>query len=86
MIRLNVRLLKDENSIIVWHDYAHNPSTTRWEVLQGILDGLPVSEHKFLYAVKNTKCAIYSKRVFQTSNPKIIPSPEDVYEVTIKKH
>lgn len=52
-------LLRDENSIIVWHDYGLSTETTRWEVLRGILDGMPKEKHQNLFAVKNTLCAIY---------------------------
>ena len=35
------QLLKDDNSIIVWHDYGLGTETTRFNVLAGILDGCP---------------------------------------------
>lgn len=53
--------LNNESSFIVWHDYAFSPERVRWEVLAGILDGLPASEHRFLYQVSNTLCCIYTK-------------------------
>ncbi len=53
------KLLKNKQSIIVWHDYGMSTETPRWEVMRGILDGLPKSEHCHLYAVSNTLCAIY---------------------------
>ncbi len=53
------KLLKDENSIIVWHDYGNNPSDIRWDVLRGILDGAPNEKRGNLYRVSNTLCAIY---------------------------
>lgn len=34
-------LLRDENSIIVWHDYGWEYEVPRWSVMAGILDGLP---------------------------------------------
>ena len=33
------KLLKDNRSIIVWHDYGLDPETIRWDVLAAILDG-----------------------------------------------
>ncbi|MCW3072127.1 MAG: hypothetical protein JWO44_2017 [Bacteroidetes bacterium] len=53
-------LLKDERSVIVWHDYGNNPNDVRWDVLRGILDGTPASKQKNLYRVSNTLCAIYT--------------------------
>ncbi len=58
-------LLKDENSIIVWHDYAYNPERPRYSVIQGIMDGMPESEHQHLYHVSNSMCAIYCKKNLQ---------------------
>jgi hypothetical protein len=52
---LNLR--KNDQSIIVWHDYGFNPEMVRPEVLAGILDGLPQHLHKNLVHISNTKCA-----------------------------
>ncbi|MEQ8471925.1 MAG: class I SAM-dependent methyltransferase [Marinoscillum sp.] len=53
-----IQYLIDENSIVVWHDYTRNYSTIWWEVLLGILKGVPHHHHKNLYHVRNTNCAI----------------------------
>lgn len=77
-------LLKDENSIIVWHDYGNNPSDIRWDVLRGILDGTPTDKIKNLYRVSNTLCAIYFKGV---KNAEYIPnnsSPKKHFSITVK--
>ena len=77
-------LLKDENSIIVWHDYGNNPSDIRWDVLRGILDGTPSDKIKNLYRVSNTLCAIYSKGV---KNAEYIPNnsiPKKHFSITVK--
>lgn len=55
------KLLKDDSSIIIWHDYGFDPVTPRHSVIAAILDGLPTEEHKHLYHVSNTLCAIYTK-------------------------
>ncbi len=65
-------LLKDDNSMIVWHDYGYNPETPRHSVIAGILDGIPVSAHSHLYHVSNTICAIYCK---QNLNATLLESP-----------
>jgi predicted O-methyltransferase YrrM len=54
-------LLKNESSLIVWHDYAFSPETPRYEVLAGILQACPAGERGNLYHVSNTMCALYSK-------------------------
>ncbi len=77
-------LLKDENSIIVWHDYGNNPSDIRWDVLRGILDGTPSDKIKNLYRVSNTLCAIYYKGV---KNAEYIPdntTPKKHFSITVK--
>ncbi|NUM50552.1 MAG: class I SAM-dependent methyltransferase [Flavobacteriales bacterium] len=56
------KLLRNENSIIVWHDYGHSPTDVRWDVLKGILDGTPPDKLKNVYRVSNTLCAIYTTK------------------------
>ena len=51
--------LVHEQSIVVWHDYARNPETIRYEVLAGILEGCPESVHRHLFHVAHTLCAVY---------------------------
>jgi predicted O-methyltransferase YrrM len=53
------KALRNERSVIVWHDYGHDPASVRWDVLRGILDGTPADKRKNLYRVSNTLCAIY---------------------------
>ncbi len=55
------KLLKNDKSIIVWHDYSFDPVTPRHSVIAAILDGVPKEEHQHLYHVSNTLCAIYLK-------------------------
>jgi predicted O-methyltransferase YrrM len=58
------KLLKDENSVIIWHDCGPDTEDIKWSVLAGILDGCPPEKRKNIYRVSNTMCAIYtSKRV-----------------------
>ena len=77
-------LLKDENSIIVWHDYGNNPCDIRWDVLRGILDGTPNDKINNLYRVSNTLCAIYCKGI---KNAEYIPDnsiPKKHFSITVK--
>jgi len=53
-----LKLLKNEHSVIVWHDYGHSPEQVRWEILAAILKAVPQEKHHFLYHVSNSKCAI----------------------------
>jgi len=55
-------LLRDDDSVIVWHDYGFNPEIVRWSVLAGILDGSPPEARNRLYHVSNTMCCVYLQR------------------------
>ncbi len=61
------KVLRDDHSIIVWHDYGFTPEKIRWSVLAGILDGCPSQkEIQNIYHVSNTLCAIYTNQKFET--------------------
>lgn len=78
------KIIKDENSIIVWHDYGDSPERIRWDVLAGILDGCPLEEQKYLYHVSNTLCAIYIKsKIFHTSYIDFPETPNKKFTVRI---
>ena len=77
-------LLRDEQSVIVWHDYGITPQEIRWEVFAGILDGLPKKEHKNLFHVSNTLCAVYMQNnLFKTSHLSPPQKPNQLFQVTI---
>lgn len=73
-----------ENSIVVWHDYAHTPEEVRGEVMAGIFEGVPEEERKHLYHVSNTMCAIYIKGDFETYTLEYPESPRKRFEVQVK--
>ena len=60
------KLLRNENSVIVWHDYGYNPEKPRYSTIAGILDGLPEEARNYVYHVSNTMCAIYTKKSFNS--------------------
>ncbi|MEC5143257.1 class I SAM-dependent methyltransferase [Chitinophaga sp. 212800010-3] len=79
-------LLRDSNSVLAWHDYGNYTERVRYQVLAGILDGLPVEEHKHLYHVSNTMCAVYMKNVnakFKTSYINVNDYPNKEFSVTL---
>lgn len=76
-------LLNDENSIIVWHDYGYNPEHPRHSVIAAIWDGLPVEDHKYLYHVSNTMCAIYTKKKLNAKLINFPVSPDKTFEINI---
>lgn len=79
-------LLKNDNSIIVWHDYGTGTETPRFNVLAGILDGCPQEKRKNLYHVSNTLCAVYiSKEVISSF---VLPNkkPDKFFSVSLNIH
>jgi predicted O-methyltransferase YrrM len=79
-------LLKNENSVIVWHDYGTGTETTRFNVLAGILDGCPEEKRKYLYHVSNTLCAIFTNNNLKSSMVSPNSEPQNYFSVTIKTH
>jgi len=80
------RYLVHDESVVVWHDYARTPEEVRFEVLAGILDGLPREFHKFLYHAGHTKSAIFIKNEFPFNELKNPVKPDYFYSVEIKRH
>lgn len=78
------KLLKNSDSIIVWHDYGNNPSDIRWDVLHGILDGTPAEKHSCLYRVSNTLCAIYTTKSLQSFYLAPFLTPDKSFLITVK--
>jgi predicted O-methyltransferase YrrM len=78
-------LLKNENSVIVWHDYSIGTEDVRHTTLKAILDGIPKSEHKYLFHVSNTMCAIYLRRNnFNTTYTKFPSIPNKKFSLHVK--
>ena len=73
-----------EETIVVWHDYAFNPETVRYEVFAGILDGIPESAHEHLYHVSNSLCAIYSKKPLKSREFTSPAHPDKIFDINIK--
>jgi predicted O-methyltransferase YrrM len=71
-------------TVVVWHDASRQPGEPRWEVLAGILDGLPASATGQLVQVENTLCALYSPLPLPTQEPDQLADPENWFEVTVK--
>jgi predicted O-methyltransferase YrrM len=78
------RHLMKEKSIVVWHDYASNPEKIRYEVLAGILDGLPQHLHNNLYHFSNSLSAfLYPEELKgKILHPPV--EPGNIFRVNIK--
>ncbi len=76
-------ILKNEHSVIVWHDYGHTPGNVRWDVLKGILDGTPADKRNKLYRVSNTLCAIYINAPVKAYQQEAIETPVKSFSISI---
>ena len=77
-------LIKNENKIIVWHDYALEPETVRWSVMAGILNACPPEKRKYIYHISNTLCAVYINEEISSGWLKINKKPKHYFEINIK--
>jgi hypothetical protein len=78
-------LLKNDGSVIVWHDYSHWPDgKENSEVIAGILAGTPEPYKKYLYHVSNTLCAIFLKQDLPSCREQCPAFPNKVFEVQLK--
>jgi len=77
-------LIKDQNRIIVWHDYALEPETVRWSVMAGILDACPPEKRQNIYHISNTLCAVYINENIVSECLKINSKPKHWFEINIK--
>lgn len=81
-------LLRNEDSVIVWHDYASEFEMVNWEVLLGILDGSPRETHSRIYHVANSLCAIYTNRPLKTYSSDFPNKPNKKFtlNITVEPH
>lgn len=69
---------------VVWHDASRQPGHPRWEVLAGLLDGLPAGLPGQLVQVGNTLCALYSPQALPAQAPNPLADPNQfVVEVHV---
>lgn len=73
-----------KDSVVVWHDYASNPENVRFEVLAGILDGLPADQHTHLYHFSNSLSAILISRPLNGYMEEAPHKPRNIFTVNIK--
>jgi hypothetical protein len=70
-------------TVVAWHDAARQPSQPRWEVLAGLLDGLPPTTNGHLYAVSHCLCALYVPEALTSAPAEAWSAPEQVFRVTV---
>jgi hypothetical protein len=78
------KLLKNENSIIVWHDYSSDTLKVRWDVLLGIMDGSPENARDKIYHISNTLTAVYLPDKVKADYLPFIQKPNKVFGIELK--
>jgi len=77
--------LKNNQSIIVWHDAKVDTEYPRYEVLMGIYQSLPIEMHQRIYLVENSLCAVYLPMNDSDESPILNRLPRNLFELTLKK-
>jgi hypothetical protein len=77
-------LIKDDTSVVVWHDYGNYTERVNYITLAGILDGLPQSEHKYLYHVSNTICAVMIKKELKSYMSAFPTRPNKTFSLSLQ--
>lgn len=79
------RVLKDEHSVIVWHDFARGFEHLRFEVLEAALDGSPSASHReHIFRVSNTLCGVYMPDPPATKDLKPPHTPTSSFDISLK--
>lgn len=78
------KLLRDENSVIVWHDCGRDYEGIRYEVVNAIFDGAPADKRNNIFRVSNTICGIYLNGKFGAYDSLEPQVPNKVFSMHIE--
>lgn len=77
-------IIRNNSSIVVWHDYGYDPESVRYETLCAILDSMPEEKHCNLYHVSNTMSAIYIENYKGESHYQNSPfTPTNIFQIHV---
>ncbi len=78
-------LLKDERSMIVWHDFSKGFEDLRFEVLEAALDACPSDAHRSnIFRVDNTLCGVYMPNPPKKGYEEPPLFPHTTFDISIK--
>ncbi|MEI7661974.1 MAG: class I SAM-dependent methyltransferase [Bacteroidota bacterium] len=77
------KLLRDENSIIVWHDYGRSYNLENWNTIAGMIDGASAENRKKIYHISNTICSVFTNREYATTFPKPLDLPNKTFKINL---
>ena len=79
------KLLRNENAMIVWHDYGNQPEDIRWNIAHAILEGTPADKRSSLFAISHTLCAAFLPFKVESVNRKYPRVPDPYFSIELKK-
>jgi predicted O-methyltransferase YrrM len=74
---------REDTSVVVWHDAFSSPLKPRWEVLAGIVAGVPKDSHANLVHVSNTQCMVCLPEAATLPDVKRSYDPRIVFGVSV---
>jgi predicted O-methyltransferase YrrM len=78
-------VLRNENSVIVWHDYALTPESVNWPTLEGIRKGLPPDKLDSVFHISNTLCAAFFGNTPFAARPVPFPQmPDKTFDIRLR--
>jgi predicted O-methyltransferase YrrM len=77
------KLLKDDNSIIIWHDYGRSYNLENWNTIAAMIDGTPEDKQNKIYHVSNTICSIFTNQEYITSFSKPTDLPNKIFSISL---
>ena len=77
------KILKDDNSIIVWHDYGRSYNLENWNTIAAMIDGAPEDKRNKIYHISNTICSIFTNQKFFTGFSKPSDFPNKIFTINL---
>ncbi|NOT34284.1 MAG: class I SAM-dependent methyltransferase [Candidatus Eisenbacteria bacterium] len=78
------RMLRDDRSVIVWHDCGNSYEDFRWEVVSSVLAGTPPELRHQLYRVSHSLCGVFTRAPIESGFPSFPAEPRELFDVTIR--
>jgi predicted O-methyltransferase YrrM len=77
------KLLRDDQSIIVWHDYGHSYNLENWNTIAAMIDGAPEDKRQKIYHISNTICSIFTNQEFVAGVAKFSDLPNKTFNISL---
>jgi hypothetical protein len=77
------KLLKDSNSIIVWHDYGRSYNVENWNTIAAMIDGTPEEYRSKIYHISNTICSIFTSQKLTAGFPQFSDLPNKTFRINL---